>query len=187
MIFLPRSIGRTVRSALFASTLAGVGLCLPLTGGAQALKGHNSDAPVNFSADRIEVQDRADRAVLAGNVDVTQADLRLRAARVTVAYTNASALQVQRMIATGGVVVTRGTQRATGDVAVYDLNQRVITMAGRVSLNRNGDVLNGGRLVINLATGLSSVDGRGAPVAGTTSRGGRVSGTFSVPKQNSSP
>ncbi len=148
----------------------------------------NSDAPVDFSADRIEVQDRADRAVLAGNVDVTQADLRLRAARVTIAYTNAGSLQVQRMIATGGVVVTRGTQRATGDVAVYDLNQRVITMAGKVSLNRGGDVLNGGRLVINLATGLSSVDGRGAPAAGsgiaTGSRGGRVSGTFSVPKRN---
>jgi lipopolysaccharide export system protein LptA len=30
--------------------------------GVSALKGHNSDAPVDVTADRIEVQDRADRA-----------------------------------------------------------------------------------------------------------------------------
>jgi lipopolysaccharide export system protein LptA len=154
---------------------------------AQGFGGHDGNAPVDYSADHIELQDRADRVVLSGNVDVTQADLRMRAARMTVAYTNAGSLKLQRMIATGGVVVTRGTQRATGDVAVYDLNQRIITMAGKVTLNRNGDTLNGGRLVINLTTGLSSVDGRGSAPAGpgaTTSRGSRVSGTFSVPKQN---
>ena len=32
------------------------------------LKGHNSNAPVDVSADRIEVQDRADRAIFSGNV-----------------------------------------------------------------------------------------------------------------------
>ena len=31
-----------------------------------ALKGHNSNAPVDVQADRIEVQDRADRAVFTG-------------------------------------------------------------------------------------------------------------------------
>ena len=36
-----------------------------------ALKGHNSNAPVDVTADRIEVQDRADRAIFAGNVHVT--------------------------------------------------------------------------------------------------------------------
>ena len=36
-----------------------------------ALKGHNSDAPVDVTADRIEVQDRADRALFTGNVHVT--------------------------------------------------------------------------------------------------------------------
>ena len=42
-----------------------------------ALKGHNSDAPVDVTADRIEVQDRADRAIFAGNVQVRQAELTL--------------------------------------------------------------------------------------------------------------
>ena len=154
---------------------------------AQAIAGHDGNAPVDYAADRIELQDRSDRVVLSGNVDVTQGDLRLRAARVTVNYTNAGSLRIQRMIAGGGVLVTRGTERARGDVAVYDFNQRIITMAGDVALDRSGDTLNGGRLVINLATGVSSVDGRsnaaGAAGLSTTSKGGRVSGTFAAPNK----
>jgi lipopolysaccharide export system protein LptA len=51
-----------------------------------ALGGHNTNAPVDVASDRIEVQDRADRAVFSGNVHVTQADLTLDTARLTVAY-----------------------------------------------------------------------------------------------------
>lgn len=173
---------RAARAALAAPALTGAAL---LGAAAPAVSGHDGNAPVNFAADRIEVQDRADRVVLAGDVDITQSELRLRAARVTVNYTNADALQVQRMIAGGGVVVTRPGQTARGDVAVYDLNQRIITMAGNVALTRATDTLRGGRLVINLATGIASVDGTssGGGPAGTTRSGGRVSGQFSVPKR----
>lgn len=149
--------------------------------GAQALGSHDSNAPVNYAADRIELQDKQKRVVLAGNVDVSQGDLRLRAARTTVAYTDTDALRIQRMDATGGVLVTRGGESARGDVAIYDFNKRLITMVGNVRLNRaNGDNLNGGRLVIDLNSGVSSVDGS-ARSAGT---GGRVSGSFAVPKRN---
>jgi lipopolysaccharide export system protein LptA len=36
---------------------------------------------------------------------------------------------------------------------------------------------------MDLKTGLSTVDGGGGPAPGTSSQGGRVSGTFTVPKQ----
>lgn len=156
--------------------------------GAQAIAGFNSNAPVNYAADRIELQDRQNRVVLSGNVDIKQGDMNLRAARTTVAYTNAGSLKIQRIDATGGVSVARGSETARGDVAVYDFNRRVITMAGNVALRRGSDTLNGGRLVMDLATGVSSVDGRaggGSSALGTgTGGGGRVSGTFSVPKSN---
>ncbi|MEN9717841.1 MAG: hypothetical protein RIQ99_719 [Pseudomonadota bacterium] len=154
---------------------------------AQAIAGHNSDAPVNYAADRIELQDKQNRVVLSGNVAISQDDLHLRAARTTVAYTDDGALKIQRIDATGGVQVTRGSESAQGDVAIYDFNRRIITMVGNVALRRGGDTLNGGRLVIDLATGLSSVDGSAggasSAVGGNTGRGGRVSGTFSVPKR----
>ncbi len=158
--------------------------------GAQVFGGHNSDAPVTFAADRIELQDRQDRVLLAGNVDITQGDLRLRAARTTMAFTDAGELKIHRIDATGGVTVTRGTQSAEGAVAIYDFDRRIITLAGNVALRRGGDVLNGGRLVIDLSTGVASVDGRasgGSPGIGGpagAASGGRVTGTFSVPKRN---
>lgn len=160
--------------------LTGFVLTLACFGGmqlsAQALGGHNSRAPVNYAADRIELQDRQDQVVLSGNVDITQGDLRLQAARTTVAYSDAGSLKIQQITATGGVEVNRGNESARGNVAIYDFNRRIITMAGNVALRRGGDTLNGQRLVIDLDSGVSSVDGRGGG-----SRGGRVSGTFSVP------
>src|SRR6476646_5967103 len=66
-----------------------------------ALKGHNSNAPVDVTAERIEVQDRADRAIFAGNVHVTQAELNLETPRLTVAYSGGqggnSNVQIRRL------------------------------------------------------------------------------------------
>ena len=175
---------RTVMVKALRSGMAGfaVGAALIALGAAaQGLSGFNTDAPVNYAADRIELQDKQQRVVLSGNVDITQGDLRLRAGRTTVAYTDAGSLKIQRLDATGGVVVTRGGETARGDVAIYDFNRRVITLAGNVALNRASDSLNGGRLVIDLNSGVSSVDGRGGGSAGG---GGRVTGSFSVPQRN---
>lgn len=154
---------------------------------AQAIAAHNSRAPVSYSADRIELQDRQNRVVLSGGVRIEQAGLTVRAARTLVNYSNADQLSIERITATGGVTVSRGNETARGDVAIYDFDRRIITMAGNVRINRGGDTLNGGRLVIDLASGVSSVDGRAAgssPVAGSEASGGRVSGRFEVPQGN---
>ena len=155
---------------------------------AQALANHNSNAPVDFAAGSIEVQDRADRVVLAGNVRVTQAGLTVTAPRMTVAYTRSGGTDVNRLDATGGVTVVKGDETAKGNVAIYDLDRRLITMVGNVELRQRGNNLRGGRLVIDLSSGRATVDGRGAargpdgnPVAGGT--GGRVTGTFTVPER----
>ena len=155
--------------------------------GAQVLANHDSNAPVDFAADRIEVQERADRVVISGNVRVTQAGLAITAARMTVAYSQVGGVEVNRIDASGGVTVTKGAERATGNVAIYDLNRRLITLVGNVQLNQGANRLNGGRLVIDLASGRSVVDGQGA-VRGADGRiqpgqSGRVTGTFTVPKR----
>jgi len=153
----------------------------------QALRGHDSNAPVDVEADRIEVQDRADRAVFSGNVKVRQAGLALDAARLTVAYAGGTGdgIQIQRLDASGGVKVRSTSETATGDFAIYDLNAHRITMLGGVVLTQGASVIRGGRLVIDLDSGRAVVDGHstGAPgIEGGT--GGRVSGRFTVPKRN---
>ena len=162
-------------------------LLAPATAGAQALKNHNSNAPVDVAADRIEVQDRANRAVFAGNVHVEQAGMTLDSARLTVAYAsggNGGNPDIQRLDATGGVKVRKADQTATGNSAIYDLNRRIITMLGGVTLNQGGNVIRGGRLVIDLTTGRSVVDGSAAGGATVTGKGGRVTGRFTVPQRN---
>jgi len=171
-----------LRSTAIGFALAGSALIGWQQLGAQAISGHDSNAPVSYAADRIELQDRQDRVVLSGNVDITQAGLRLKAARTTVAFTNQGSLKIQRIDATGGVLVTRNDETARGDVAIYDFNRRIVTMAGNVALRRGNSTLNGGRLVIDLNTGLASVDGRAGGSSSTG--GGRVSGSFEVPKRN---
>ncbi|WP_380880070.1 LptA/OstA family protein [Sphingomonas sp. DBB INV C78] len=147
-------------------------------GSVSALKGHNSNAPVDVEADRIEVQDRADRAIFSGNVQVRQADMTMNAARLTVAYSGgASGTQIQRLDASGGVTVRSPSETARGSVAIYDLDRRLITMLGNVTLTQGQNTVNGGRLVIDLNSGRSTIDGKGV---GATGQGGRVTGRFTV-------
>jgi lipopolysaccharide export system protein LptA len=153
---------------------------------AQALRGHDANAPIDVDADRIEVQDRADRAIFSGNVKVRQGGLALDAARLTVAYAKAGGgPAIQRIDASGGVAVRSATESATGNFAIYDLNRRLITLIGGVTLNQGANVVRGGRLVIDLNSGRSVIDGSavssGPGVSG--SPGGRVSGRFTVPQR----
>lgn len=154
---------------------------------AQALVNHDSNAPVDFAADTSELQSRADRVVIAGNVRIEQAGLTLRAGRVTIAYSDGGQLQINRIDATGGVTVTKGGDTASGSSAIYDLDRRLITLLGNVELTQGPNRLSGGRMVIDLSSGRASVDGRGAPVGGATTGdagGRRVTGRFTVPQRN---
>jgi lipopolysaccharide export system protein LptA len=160
--------------------------------GVSALKGHNSDAPADISADRIELQDRADRAVFIGRVHATQGDLTMDAARMTVAYSRAPTAGadpvINRIDASGGVTVTSPSERAQGSYGIYDLNRRLITLIGGVTLTRGGNSVRGARLVIDLTSGRATVDGSAVGGSGTTTNnGGRVSGRFTVPQRTNPP
>jgi len=171
--------------ALMWVAIAGAPAPVPATAQTSALRGHNSDAPVDVAADRIEVQDRADRAVFSGNVVVRQADLTLNTERLSIAYTKAGGVQIERLDASGGVTVRSPSETARGQFGIYDLNRRIITLLGGVTLIRGSSQVRGARLVLDLNSGRAVMDGGavgGAP--GTTGvSGGRVSGTFTVPKR----
>lgn len=171
-------------------SVAMIALAGPALG--QAGKKHDTNAPVDVEADRIEVQDRADRAIFSGNVKVKQQDMTLDSQRLTVAYAgNASSgdnIKIQRMDASGNVVVHNGDQTARGDFAIYDLNKRQITMLGNVRLDQGQNHVQGARLIYDLDNGRAVVDG--SAVGGSNienSRGGRVTGRFVAPAPTPSP
>lgn len=173
---------------LFAGMLAIGGVSAALAqqqqGGVSALKGHDSNAPVDVSSQRIEVQDRADRAIFAGDVHVKQGDLALDTDRLTVAYSTGqqggSKVQINRLDAAGGVTVRSPSETAKGDFGIYDLDKKLITLIGNVRLDKDSNTINGARLVIDLNSGRAVIDG-GPP--GVNSSGGRVTGHFTVPQK----
>ena len=174
-----RTMARKLLIAATAATAA-IGALAHAQQPVSALKGHNSNAPVDVVADRIEVQDRADRAIFVGNVRVRQAALELDTARLTVAYSTAGGIQIDRLDASGGVIVRSPSETARGDFAVYDLDRKLITLIGGVQLSRGGSQINGARLVIDLDTGRAVIDG--GP-AGVGQSGCRVTGRFTVPQR----
>lgn len=148
--------------------------------GQSGIRGHDSNAPVDVGADRIEVQDRNNRAIFSGNVVARQGDLQLNSARLTVVYANqaGSGTDIQRLEASGGVTLRSPTESARSQFAIYDLDRGIVTMIGGVTLTQNGNRVQGGRLVLDLDTNRAVMDG------GTASTGGRVTGRFTVPRRN---
>ena len=149
-------------------------------GAVSALKGHNANAPIDVASDRIEVQDRADRAIFSGNVKVRQAQLTLDTQRLTLSYSSGDGVKINRLDASGGVLVKSPSETARGNFGIYDLDRKLITLIGAVQLNRGGSQINGQRLTIDLNSGRAVVDGGGR---GIGQSGGRVTGRFTVPQR----
>jgi lipopolysaccharide export system protein LptA len=177
---------------ILASTLAVAGMASAAQQSQQqpvsALKGHDSNAPIDVTSQRIEVQDRSDRAVFVGDVHATQSDLTLDTQRLTVAYSTgqggSNGVQINRLDAAGGVVVHSPSETAKGDFGIYDLDRKLITLIGNVQLIRDQNRINGSRLVIDLDSGRAVIDG-GPP--GVNQSGGRVTGHFTVPQRQQQP
>jgi lipopolysaccharide export system protein LptA len=184
-------VHRTSRPFLIAASAALATTAL-LGGAALGQSGHNSNAPIDFDAQSIQLDDRANRAILSGGVKITQANMTLTAARVTVTYSGQiidGSPAATRFDASGGVTVTRPDQKARAQYGVYDINRRVITMLGNVSLTQGGNTVSGGRLTLDLDSGRASIDGSGvgttrAPDGTVVRSGGRVTGRFTVPKRD---
>jgi lipopolysaccharide export system protein LptA len=170
---------KTLLSLALAATVM-LAAPLPVAAQVSALKGLDTSAPIDVDAARIEIQDAANQAVFSGDVVIRQGKLTLYADSVKVLYTRKSGdPQMQRLDARGNVRLVSPTEKASANVGIYDVDKAIITMTGNVTLDRGGSKLKGERLVLNLVTGQSSFDARGA--GGTAP--GRVTGRFVVPQR----
>jgi lipopolysaccharide export system protein LptA len=140
------------------------------------LSKRDSNAPIQVSADRFDADFNAKTGVYSGNVVVIQGDFRLRSDKVRV---NVIDGKPNKIFAYGNVVFTAPNGNATGDNGVYDVAPRLITLTGRVVLNKEKNVMRGTLLTVNLVTGQAQLGARGAP-------GGRVQGLFTPPPQSQS-
>ncbi len=147
---------------------------------------HDSDAPINVSADQFLADLNAKSGTYSGNVVVTQGDIRMHADTVRVSVVDG---KPDKITATGAVVVdSPASGTATGDSGVYNVADRVVVLSGKVVLTQGKSVMRGTQLSVNLVTGQAKLGAAGAkPGTPGGNTGGRVQGIFTPPPRSNSP
>jgi LPS export ABC transporter protein LptC/lipopolysaccharide transport protein LptA len=148
----------------------------------------NPDAPIEITADSLDVDDKRKLAVFRGDVDSTQDTFNIRSGELTAFYKGEAGLvdaadpsapksdrkaELTRVEARKDVHVTsKDGQTATGDWADFDTRANKVTMGGNVVLSKGKSMVRGTRLVIDLATGESKIDTAPQNTAARPSGGG---------------
>lgn len=115
--------------------------------------------PVQVTADQLAVNNADGSAVFSGNVAVTQGEMTLAAAEVSVTY-GADQSEIDQLVASGGVTITNLADKASAAEAVYTIDTGVIVLTGNVQLAQGGSTMQGQKLTINLKDGTGIMEGR---------------------------
>ncbi len=147
---------------------------LPAAAHAQrtVIPGGNGRAPISVDSAKLEYFDKEQKLVYSGNVVAKQGEATLKAGTLMVFLTSgamqsgdpagAGGNQINRMEATGGVVVISKDQVGTGDVGAYDRAKNEVVLTGNVSLSQGGNIIKGqkdSRLVYDLNTSQAVIVG----------------------------
>lgn len=144
------------------------GLLISLGSGAAYAQGANvafgtfkadPTLPVEVTADTLDVNQADGSAVFNGNVLVGQGEMRLSANKVLVIY-NQEAGGIQRLVATGDVILVNGPDAAEAERAEYTIDSGVIVMTGNVLLTQGQNALTADRMTVNLTDGTANMTGR---------------------------
>jgi lipopolysaccharide export system protein LptA len=150
---------------------------VPLSSPADGV-GQSKNQPVQIDAKSLVVHDKSKTATFTGNVKVVQGDTTITCRTLVVFYgqelgiggggapvTPASttgavpnAQNIRRIEARGDVTVLSKDQSATGDLGVYDLLTKTITLTGNVVVSQGKNVIRGGRLIVNTVTGNAHIE-----------------------------
>ncbi len=154
---------------------------------AEPVPGHeqnqNQDQPVQIEAATLEVRDKNKTATFSGNVQVVQGDTTMKCQSLVVFYGQEVGLgagrrdstpaptaakstpgmpqgaqNIRRIEARGGVTVITKDQNASGDLGIYDLKTKTITLSGNVVVSQGQNVIHGERVVVDTVTGNARVE-----------------------------
>jgi lipopolysaccharide export system protein LptA len=155
--------------------------------------GQDKDQPVQIEAASLEVRDKSKTATFAGDVQVVQGDTTMKCQKLVVFYGQEvgiaqggapapdakpagtlagpkSAQNIRRIEARGGVTVITKDQNASGDLGVYDLAAKTITLTGNVVVSQGQNVIHGERVVVDTVSGNARVESNNQGGGATPSR-----------------
>ena len=115
--------------------------------------------PVEVTSDSLDVNQASGSAEFSGNVLINQGEMRLSAQKVVVIY-NQEIGGIDRLEATGDVVLVNGPDAAAADRAEYTIDDGVIVMTGNVLLTQGPNALTSDKMTVNLTTGTANLVGR---------------------------
>jgi len=160
------------------------------------VQGQNQDQPVQIEAATLEVRDKSKTATFSGHVEVVQGDTTMRCQTLVVFYGQEVGLgtdgapaaaaktapgmpqgaqNIRRIEARGGVTVITKDQNASGDLGIYDLKTKTITLSGNVVVSQGQNVIHGERVVVDTTTGNARVESASSGgTGGTGAAPGRV-------------
>ena len=147
--------------------LSGLGVALTLLAASLAVRAqvaqHDTNLPIEITADQLEVAQQQRVATFTGNVDAVQGELVLSADQLRVFYYGdgedarppGTSGSIRRIEAEGNVFVSSPRETAQGKVGVYDVASNQLTLEGAVVLTQDDNVVKGERLEIDLVSGHS--------------------------------
>ena len=142
-------------------------------------------APIIIEADHMESLQEKNNVLFSGNVDASQADVRIQADKLTVFYTavdEGKKQEVKRLRCEGNVEITKGEWLGTGKTMNYLAKDRKVILSGDAKAWQGTNLITGNTIIYYLDEGRSEVIG-GRPAAtvnGETGKkkGGRVKATL---------
>ncbi len=114
--------------------------------------------PVTVTSQSLTMDETARTAVFAGAVLVVQGEMRLSANEVRVEY-QAETDKIDRLWATGDVLLVNAKDAAQSRTAEYVIDTGVVTMSGDVVLTQGPATFTADEFVADLTTGLGQLQG----------------------------
>ncbi len=151
----------------------------------QEQKEQNQDQPIQIESATLEVHDKSKMATFSGDVQVVQGDTTIKCQTLVVFYGGGGpgvsaiahsgsraapgttqkspavpqgAQDIRRIEARGGVTVISKDQNASGDLGVYDVKKKTITLTGNVVVSQGKNVLHGDRVIVDTTTGNAHIE-----------------------------
>lgn len=130
-----------------------------------------AEAPIHIEADRMTSTERTNSVVFTGEVDAKQADVRIRCDEMTVYYTppdksddaeneeNSVSRQVEKLVCTDNVEITRGEWLGTARKMTYLSQERQVILTDNAKAWQNQNMVSGDKIIYYLDEGRSEVIG----------------------------
>jgi lipopolysaccharide export system protein LptA len=115
--------------------------------------------PVELTSDVLEVNQADGTAIFSGNAVATQGEMKLSATTLRAEYSEADKV-VDRIIATGNVLLVNPTDAVEADKAVYTVASSEVVFTGNVLMTQGATAISAQTMVIDLTSGTGRMEGR---------------------------